>query len=292
MPEYAKMKNADLEALLKTRGLPTGGKKADMVDRLTKDDEKAAEPAAPAGAAAVVHPEDEIDWDDDEPAKPAPAAEAAPAETTAPEAAATAKAGGTGQPPNPQDVPNQVADIDPAATNDLAVKPPVEENETNADGDTATEETKAPPPDYSRGLAASTIDEEIEKRKARAKRFGLNIENDEGLKKLERKKKFGETGPPQGMDEALPERERARKRGRDDNDDAGRNKRRGGGAGGAGGGGGRSGGGRQRGRGQRDGDRKREDNRDDKSRGTGGWMSAEDRQKAEARKNKWAAPAA
>jgi SAP domain-containing ribonucleoprotein len=39
MPEYAKMKNADLEALLKERGLPSAGKKADMVDRLVKDDE-------------------------------------------------------------------------------------------------------------------------------------------------------------------------------------------------------------------------------------------------------------
>jgi len=296
------MKNADLEALLKTRGLPTGGKKADMVDRLTKDDEKSVEaPASSASKAAVLHPEDEIDWDDDaedaaaEPAKSAPAATSQATTSTEP-SAAVAKAGGEGQTANPQAVPNQVADIDPSKTDDLSVKGPAEET-IEIGGEAKAEEKKEPPPDYTRGLAASSLDEEIEKRKARAKKFGLNIEEDEGLKKLERAKKFGETGPPKGLDEALPER--TRKRGREDTEEGGRNKRRGGGKFGG-----------RRGRGNRDGNRGgerggdgRRDNRDgreirdnrreDRPRNGGtSWMSEADRAKAEARKNKFAAPAA
>jgi SAP domain-containing ribonucleoprotein len=38
MPEYSKMKNAELEALLKDRGLPTTGKKAgEYVEQCTCD---------------------------------------------------------------------------------------------------------------------------------------------------------------------------------------------------------------------------------------------------------------
>ncbi|KAF2132155.1 hypothetical protein P153DRAFT_394321 [Dothidotthia symphoricarpi CBS 119687] len=223
MPEYTKMKNADLEALLKERGLPTGGKKADMVDRLTKDDDK-----KPAG-------EDEIDWDDEVDDATAEAAKAAPAtsedktETTTTHEATVEKAGGEGQALNPQAVPNQIADIDPAQTDDLTVQPPVEgEKEGSADvqAEEKTEEKKEPAPDYSRGLAATKLDEEIEKRKKRALKFGTKFEDDEGLKKLERAKKFGESAPPKGLDEALPERERNQKRRREDAEDTSENKRR------------------------------------------------------------------
>ena len=133
---------------------------------------------------------------------------------------------------------------------------------------------------------AEHLADEIEKRKARAKRFGLNVEEDEGLKKLERAKKFGEVGPPAGLDEALPER--TRKRGREDGDEGrGGDKHRGGRFG------------RQRGRGN--GDRRRNDHRDnrdnrrndrnDRNRSNGGpssWMSDADKAKAEARKAKFA----
>ncbi|KAF2275049.1 uncharacterized protein EI97DRAFT_349538, partial [Westerdykella ornata] len=217
--EYAKMKNAELEALLKTRGLPTGGKKADMVDRLAKDDEKKASQSSAAAAAAPAKDsaqlEDEIDWDDDEAPAPAPAK---PAE---PEPETVDKAGGVGQIDNPQAVPNQVADVDPSKTADLSVKSPSKEATESTQKE---EEKKEPPPSYARGLAASTIDEEIEKRKRRAAKFGLKIEDDEGLKKLERAKKFGETGPPKGLDEALPERT-SRKRGREGNDQGGRGRK-------------------------------------------------------------------
>ncbi|KAH7405938.1 hypothetical protein DE146DRAFT_428623 [Phaeosphaeria sp. MPI-PUGE-AT-0046c] len=286
MPEYAKLKNAELEALLKERSLPSGGKKADMVDRLTKDDEKNS--ASATTKPSAVNAEDEIDWDDD-----GEDAAAAPPTTVAAAAsndATVENAGGEGQPPNPQAVPNQTADIDPAQTDDLTVQPPAEEAEGSKE-----EEPKEPAPDYSRGLAATNLEEEIEKRRKRAEKFGTKIEDDEGLKKLERAKKFGESGPPRGLDEALPER--SRKRGREGGDDAGDNKRRGGGR--SGGRGGRGGG-----RDRRD-NRDNRDNRDTRGRGDreprreqgnanggSGWMSEKDRAAADARKAKWASSAA
>lgn len=277
MPEYAKMKNAELEALLKERGLPHGGKKADMVDRLQKDDEKKS--TAPTESKAPVNAEDEIDWDDEaDEVAAAPATKAdQPASTNA---ETVAKAGGEGQAPNPQAVPNQVADIDPAQTNDLTTEAPASGEAAEA----KAEEKKEPIPDYSIGLAATNIEEEIEKRKRRALKFGTKVEDDEGLKKLERLKKFGETGPPRGLDEALPER--SRKRGREDfGDDAG-NKRRGGGRFGGRGRGGRD----RRDNRNRDGqDTRRSDN---KSNEGSSWMSEKDRAAAEARKSKWAKPAA
>ncbi|KAH7126986.1 hypothetical protein B0J11DRAFT_549781 [Dendryphion nanum] len=279
MPEYAKMKNADLEALLKSRGLQTGGKKADMVERLTADDDSKTATDAPttvdaSSKPAIQHPEDEIDWDDDE---EVPAA-AAPVQANATTESATIveNAGGEGAIDNPQAVPNQVADIDPSQTDDLSVNPPAEEEKA------ASEEPKEPPPDYTRGLAASNLDDEIEKRKARAKKFGLNVEEDEGWS-------------PKGLDEALPER--TRKRGREDADEGrGGDKRRGG----------RFGGRRGRGNGdrRRTDDRDNRDNRDNRdgrdnrrserskpNGGSGGWMNDTDKAKAEARKAKFAKPA-
>ena len=281
MSNYAKLKNDELQALLRDRGLPTTGKKADMVERLTKDDEKKATTNQPTSQSNA-HPEDEIDWDDEDAPPPASKdtkTEAnAPADTVVTASDTVANAGGTGQPSNPQAVPNQEAALDPSNTDDLSVKPPADASEP-----------QEPAPSYAAGLAATDLDAEIEKRKKRAERFGTKLEDDETLKKLERAKKFGEVGPPKGLDEALPERER--KRGREDNDDSGRNKRRGnarpvGGARGP-----------RDGRGaNRDGDRKRDTRRDEKrgNTGSGGnWMSATDRERAEARKAKWASkPAA
>jgi SAP domain-containing ribonucleoprotein len=288
MADYAKMKNADLEALLKSRGLTTGGKKADMVDRLTKDDEKKKKEAKAPVAAA--EDEDEIDWDDDEPIKPAesevaskPAAASTAAATaakaTTQPATAAIKAGGQGPVANPTAVPNQVSDIDPSMTKDLTVKSPAESAAKTETGDKKAEKKEEPPANFSRGLPPTDLEKEIEKRKARAKKFGLNIEDDETLKKLERAKKFGETAPPKGLDEALPER--PHKRGREGDDDNGRNKRRGHG-------------GRFRGRGRggpRGGDRRPDERREPRSNAGGAetWMSEADRAKAEARKNRFAA---
>jgi SAP domain-containing ribonucleoprotein len=205
MTEYTKMKNAELEALLKERNLPHTGKKADLIKRLQESD-------APAKTA-----EDEIDWDDE------PAAAASKATTEA--AAVAIAAGGQGQPPNPQAVPNQQADIDPSQTDDLTVIKPAEndastaapaDNETTADASAPSEaqpeEPAKPAVDFTSGLAKTTLDQEIEKRKARAKKFGLNEDEDEALKALERAKRFGNTEMPGKLNEALPER-RERKRG-------------------------------------------------------------------------------
>ncbi|KAF2877002.1 hypothetical protein BDV95DRAFT_558263 [Massariosphaeria phaeospora] len=326
MPEYMKMKNAELETLLKNRGLPSTGKKAEMVERLTKaDGEKKTVEAPATTASSTLNTEDEIDWSDGEdlpiapapvkpvvvapvkpvvvapikpvvvapakpviaaPVKPVVAASAKPVVATSvkPVIAASAKPV-TAPPVNPQAVPNQVAAITPATTNDLTVKAP---------GEDQTDEKKAPAPDFTRGLAATELDKEIAKRKARAEKFGLNVEEDEGLKKLERAQKFGESGPPKGLDEALPQR---RKRGREDNNDGGRNKRRGNDRRGGGdrrGDGNRDGGDRRRNNNNQGGGRRQDTNRNNRS-GPGGsasWMSEADRAKAEARKNKWATPAA
>jgi SAP domain-containing ribonucleoprotein len=303
MADYSKMKNADLEALLKSRGLPTGGKKADMVDRLIKDDKKKKE--APA---AVADEEDEIDWDDDEPSKlepnnasktaaPVPAAAPTVASTTATsptkataakatkEAAATTnKSGGQGPVANPTVVPNKVSAIGPAKTEELAVKPltqAVEKAEEVAEAKSEADEKKDDKPkedtakSFSRGLPPTDLEKEIEKRKARALKFGLNVEDDATLKKLEQAQKEGATAPPKGLDEALPER--SRKRGREGGDD----KRHGGGGGrfqGRGRGGGRGGG-------------RRPDDRAGQKINPGGgpsWMSEADRAKAEARKARFA----
>jgi SAP domain-containing ribonucleoprotein len=275
MTEYAKMKNDELSALLKERKLPHTGKKAEMVERLQKDDEKAS--AKPAAGA-----EDEIDWDDDEAAAaPAPAT-AAPTEAVIPNEETVERAGGEGQPPNPQAVPNQVADIDPAQTDDLTVDAPAEGAAAGAAEVTSEEKKEEPAPDYSKGLAATNLDEEIEKRKKRALKFGTKFEDDEGLKKLERAKKFGEVGPPKGLDEALPERRQ--KRIHEGGDDAGSNKRRE--AGRAGGRGGR------RENRNRDGREIRRSENKTSGSGGSGWMSEKDRAAAEARKAKFAKPAA
>lgn len=284
MTDYAKMKNAELEALLKQRSLPHTGKKADMVARLQEADkaeEDKAAPEKPAATTAAAPPEDEIDWDDDTTdAKPAAAAA-----TT--EASATAiKAGGQGAVANPQAVPNQVADVDPSKTEDLSVKAPEPAEATDAPTAEKPDEAPVEKKDFTSGLKETTLDEELEKRKARAKKFGLP-EDDEAAKLLERAKKFGTDAAasgPRGLNEALPERRP--KRGRDAGDEGtrGNNKRRG------------RGGrfqGRRGGGGERGGERKGNDSAKSNAGGSGTWMNAEDKAKAEARKARFAgAPSA
>jgi SAP domain-containing ribonucleoprotein len=202
MVDYNKLNKPDLEAQLKERGLPHSGKKADLVARLQSDDKKKDETGAetttdaPKPAAAV---EDEIDWDDDTEA-PAAKTDAAPSES-APA---------------------------PITTTETTTVEPV----TEADASKPTEEEKPKektPVDFSMGLAEITIDEEIEKRKARAKKYGMT-ETDpaaaEALQRLERSKKFGsEASGPKGLNEALPDRKP--KRGREGGDDRSDFKRRG-----------------------------------------------------------------
>ncbi|OCK77632.1 hypothetical protein K432DRAFT_114848 [Lepidopterella palustris CBS 459.81] len=284
MTDYMKMKNAELEVLLKSRNLPHTGKKADMVQRLQEADKKKTEETSSSTTVAAAA-EDEIDWDDDTTDAIKPAAAAA----TTGAAAATIKAGVQGQVTNPQAVPNQIADVDPSKTADLSAKTPAEKKEGVAEeskdaGPEASKPEERPVVDFSRGLAATDLEAEIEKRKKRAAKFGVPVEEDEGLKKLERAKKFGETTAPKGLDEALPERAAGRKRGREGGDEGGKGgyKRRGGRFDG------------RRGRGPRDGDRRPRDNKREQRKSPSGgssWMSEADRNKAEARKSRFA-PAA
>ena len=210
--DYAKKKNAELEELLKERGLAHTGKKAELVARLQAHDaEQATATTAPATG------EDEIDWDDEAPATTtAPAANPPPASAT----------GGTGQPANPTAVPNQVPAIDPSKTSDLTVTKSTENPADNVADISA--EASATAPDFTSNLPATSVDAEIEKRKKRAARFGIP-ESDaaatEATKSLERAKRFGTTTAEGAgdigvgaLDRALPERERKRGRAGDEGD--------------------------------------------------------------------------
>jgi SAP domain-containing ribonucleoprotein len=276
MPDYTKMKNADLESLLKERGLPHTGKKADMVSRLQDDDNKKA--AAPGAAAE----EDEIDWDDDT-AEPG-AAPQVDGPTTATGVAAT-ETNVEGN--NPQAVPNQAAAIDPSATDDLTANPSTAVK-ASADDSAAPAKVEV---DFSVGLGRSDVKTEIEKIKARAERFGIKPGNEDpaaadALQKLQRAAKFGaeetaaESELVKGIDQALPDRREKRRRGPEERDGRGDYKR-----------GGRRGDGRfndRRGgqgynRGPRD-DRGPREPRQERS----SWMSEEDRRRAEERKARFA----
>jgi len=281
MSDYTKMKNAELEGLLKQRGLPHTGKKADLVSRLQEDDGKqSTDPGAATGADAPVAPaaEDEIDWNDDEPPKPA--------EATSEPAAAAMAAGGVGRVENPVAVPNQIVDATDINNAETTVHPPAETDEAVAGttGEVSVEEKpEEPKPDFTRGLADISMEEELEKRRARAKKFGMEETDEEAMKKIEREKKFGtqggESGGPKGLNEALPERRP--KRGRDDQDGGRGDFKRGRGRGRFNGGGGRGGG--NGGRGPR-----RDGGRVEKSIGGGSnWMSEKDRAAAEARKSRF-----
>ncbi|KAI5370712.1 hypothetical protein Slin15195_G015850 [Septoria linicola] len=216
MADYAKKKNDELATLCKERNLPHSGKKAELVKRLEDYDAK-QNTEAPAEKPAAN--EDEIDWDDE------PATEAAKTATT--EAAATAiAAGGQGPVDNPQDVPNQEAAIDPAQTDDLKVAA----GPTDAPAvDTEAEKKRKEEEDakFRAGIAESTLDEEIAKRKARRARFGITGD-DEELKKLERAKRFGASlSPLDVLNKGLPEeREKKQKRGRETSENDSKNRKK------------------------------------------------------------------
>ncbi|KAK0849432.1 hypothetical protein LTS02_013585, partial [Friedmanniomyces endolithicus] len=180
MADYAKKKNDDLITLCKERGLPHTGKKADFVQRLEEYDQKHASGAPPTSAANKPALEDEIDWDDE------PATETAKTATTT-QAADAIAAGGVDAVRNPVEVPNQTVAEDPATTNDLTV---AAAPESTAEPEPPAAKEASPEKDFGTGLAERTIDEEIARRKARAKKFGLPEDNDE-IKMLERARRFG-----------------------------------------------------------------------------------------------------
>lgn len=281
--DYSKLKNAELETLLKERSLPSGGKKADMVARLAEADKtnSASTPSAAAAGTSI----------------------GAPTTATTEPAAASIAAGGTTRADNPVAVPNQKLDTDPSATNDLSTAkdnstsastalPPNSTSTTDgaADDKPAPDSTPAVP--FSANLDSTDLDAELAKRKARAAKFGMSEDNEEAMRAMERAKRFGtgtageqsggDVAAVKGLDEALPERVR-RKRERGGEGDGGRGgKRRRGGGGGGGAAGDVSGAGaRPKGPGRQ---------RSERREGGGvGWMSEADREAAERRKAKFGA---
>ena len=209
--DYSKKKVAELADLLKTRSLPHTGKKDELIQRLEKyDTEQAAKPSTTTSTTAAADgAEDEIDWEDDA------------AATDNPASAAAIAAGGLTQPANPTAVPNQIIDTDPSKTSDLTVDPPAPQTTTTTTTSNTKDTTTETPPqkiDYTTGLASTTLDTELAKRKKRAARFGIQESDTEALKALERAKKFGtgdaaDKAAVRGLDEALPERSRKRGRG-------------------------------------------------------------------------------
>ncbi|KAL8917870.1 MAG: hypothetical protein Q9208_007692 [Pyrenodesmia sp. 3 TL-2023] len=247
--EYTKKTVSDLQEILKGRSLSHTGKKAELIARLQQADKDAA--ATSKLAASDIPAEDEIDWDDDAVAPEIATTSAStldiPAKAASTPAAATAMAaGGQGQAANPTAVPNQIPTNEPFKSEDITVTAPgeaapettVAAEEKDA-GKTAktTEEPAKPPTDYTANIPVTSLEEEIEKRKKRAARFGIvndgaekdsaKAASEDAVKALERAKKFGtvDASKPvvKGLDEALPER---KKRGRGGEDDGGRGNKR------------------------------------------------------------------
>ncbi|EED16985.1 SAP domain protein, putative [Talaromyces stipitatus ATCC 10500] len=259
--EYEKKTVAQLQEILKSRGLTANGKKAELIARLQEADKSSSE-TKPTETKPDATAEDIIDWDDEAPATEAPLKESTEASTEA--GAATIAAGGQGQ----------TLGEDPAKTSDLHVESAPQEQP-------AAEEK--PAVDYSIGLQPTEVEEELRKRKARAEKFGIvaetGSETTEAEKILERAKRFG-TGASNDsdvginrLDQALPN-ERARKRGRGD-DQGGRGGKR------------RNNGGRNR----HQNNNRKGNNPTGRSNAPKPVFSEKDRAAAEARKNRFATAA-
>ncbi|KAL8939309.1 MAG: hypothetical protein Q9216_003427 [Gyalolechia sp. 2 TL-2023] len=250
--DYTKKNKAELEELLKARSLPHTGKKADLVARLLQSDSDTTTASSPSKqVGANISAEDEIDWDDDAIVPEiatinASSQDVSAKSATTPAAAAAIAAGGKGQSLNPTAVPNQIPTAEPFKSDDIIVKAPGEivEEASTALGDKVgnetaevTKEPAKPKTDYTAHIPVTSLEDEIEKRKKRAARFGIvtdgaekdsaKVAADDAVKALERAKKFGttEANKPavKGLDEALPER---KKRGRAGEDDGGRGNKR------------------------------------------------------------------
>lgn len=188
--DYSKLKKDQLEELCKQRSLATTGKKADLISRLEESDAEAkTEATAPAPEAA-------------EPAEAIPSA-AAPAEAVETSQSAAESA-----------VPATTEEPTTSALS-ATTEPP------STAPDTAGPAEAAPAKDYSAHLPSTTLTDELERRKARAARFGLGG-GEEIEKEAARAKRFGveaagESNAVAGLDAALPE-EGKRKRGREGRD--------------------------------------------------------------------------
>jgi hypothetical protein len=226
-----------------------------------------------------------------EPVAEAPAVAAEP-QPSKPTSNAPPKAHSTGKPLLVKPIPSSQSDCLTAVlcpeTTSLAPPQPAR---TSREGSATTDTKLASAVDRSIGLSASSVDEELRKRKARAERFGTGATTTESaatgtdaetLKALERAKRFGtgQIGDGAGvgkLDEALPmEREKGGKRGLEESayDDPGLKPARGGKR-------------RFHGRGGRDSGRRGE--KPDGVKKQSATVSERDRAAAEARKKRFAA---
>lgn len=171
--------------------------------------------------------EDVIDWDDDD-TKIASAATKKEEPKPAPPPAADTE---TDTPAAPSSAPAKTKSAKPASTPAAeAVSTETEKQDevpkaaaedAGAAAPAADEKPAEPAPSFAIGLEASNADEELKKREARAKRFGITTDsNSEEAKKAERAKKFGTdtAAVVKGLDAPLPERRP--KRGRDQGEQA------------------------------------------------------------------------
>ncbi|KAI9855226.1 MAG: hypothetical protein M1824_006227 [Vezdaea acicularis] len=202
MPDYSSLKVSELKKILQERSLAVSGNKPDLIARLEENDHASA--AAPtqvpstAPAKVPAQTDDEIDWGDENSAEAARSTNAVVLE-----------AGDGGQAPKPVAAPNRTVDADPPKTSDRSVKEP--DNATTTEG-TGNGQTK-PAVNFTAGLEKTDLEKELERRRKRAKKFGLDLtETDEATAKaLERAKKFGTEASSgntlvKGLDQALPER--------------------------------------------------------------------------------------
>ncbi|KAI1450076.1 hypothetical protein F5Y02DRAFT_370911 [Annulohypoxylon stygium] len=187
MSDYTSLKVPELKKLLLEQRLPISGNKADLIARLQEHDKSKAEPAR--------ENEDEIDYsDDDVPATTKPTEPMKPVEPIPASTEEKPVDSSTGLEPT-KDL------AEPSATANKAAETKPKPNEPDK-------------VDFSAHLPASDADVEARKRAERAKRFGIETEDDE--KKNARAERFGvdQSSLTKGLDSALPEK-RAPKRGRE-----------------------------------------------------------------------------
>lgn len=114
-----------------------------------------------------------------------------------------------------------------AAPNPAQAEVPVPAAKPESTEPAEAKEPEVPKQDFTAGVEATDAEKEAERRAARAKKFGLVVEDDEAKKLAERAKKFGgdiKETVVKGLDSALPERRQ--KRGREDRVQGGRNAKR------------------------------------------------------------------
>ncbi|ETN39758.1 uncharacterized protein HMPREF1541_05984 [Cyphellophora europaea CBS 101466] len=181
MVDYARETVAKLQEILKSRQLPTSGKKAELIERLRAADQAAEASGTHTHSSGISSPSSQLTYPAEaEAAPPAPAVTSAPPQQT-PETIVQ-------KPTAPESGP---ADTTETVTESVA-------QPAAGDAASTTDATLAASASYSLQLPTSNIDDELAKRKARAARFGTSTEtataedpSAEQTKALERAKRFG-----------------------------------------------------------------------------------------------------